>query len=98
MSYKLRDRLIVAEGTSEVAMEHAFPVANVLRAERGVEAVSMADFGDLDGRCAFSEDLLDGVSGNEMNKQEDERDDQPDDRQSVEDALEEKFQLSVPST
>jgi hypothetical protein len=41
--------------------------------------------------------LLDGVSGDEMNKKEDEAYYQPDYWEGVEDALEEKFQLPVPS-
>src|SRR5580700_9803910 len=76
-------------------MQDAFPVAHVLRAQRGVESIEMARFCDLDGRRAFAEDLRDGVSGNEMNEQEDGGDDQPDHGQGVEDALEEGFQRSV---
>ena len=48
----------------------------------------MAGGGDVGGRRAFAEHLLDRISGNEMDQQEDERHDQPDDRQGVEDALE----------
>jgi hypothetical protein len=39
--------------------------------------------------------LCDGVSGDEMDEQEDEAYYQPDDWEGVEDALEEGFQLSV---
>jgi len=41
--------------------------------------------------------LLDRVSGDEMNEEENERDDEPDNWQGVEDALEERFQELVPS-
>jgi hypothetical protein len=63
-----------------------------LFAERGVEAEVVAGSGDVGRRRAFAEHLLDGVSGNEMDQQEDERHDQPDDWKGVEDALEEGFQ------
>jgi hypothetical protein len=38
--------------------------------------------------------LLDGVSGDEVNQQEDKTDYQPNDWECVEDALEEEFQIS----
>jgi hypothetical protein len=38
-----------------------------LLAERGVEAVSVAGGGNVGGRGAFTEHLLDGVSGDQMN-------------------------------
>ena len=57
----------------------AFPVVEVLFAERGVEAVDVTRGGDVGGRSAFAEHLLDGVSGDEVDEQEDETHDQPDD-------------------
>ena len=71
-------------------MENTLPVADVLLAERGVEAVGVARGLDVGGRRAFAEHLLDGVSGDEMDQEEDEADYQPDYREGVEDALEEK--------
>jgi hypothetical protein len=44
---------------------------------------------DVGGRRAFAEHLLDGVSGDEVDEQEDEAYHQPDYWQGVEDALEE---------
>ena len=76
-------------------MQHAFPVVEILLAERSVEAVGVARGGDVGGRRAFAQHLLDGISGDEVDEQEDEADHQPDDWQGVEDALEEEFQLSV---
>ena len=79
-------------------MQDAFPVAEVLLAERGVEAVGVARGGDVGGRRAFAEHLRDGISGDEVDEQEDEAHDQPDDGQGVEDALEDavfSFQFSV---
>jgi hypothetical protein len=95
LSYKLRDGLVVAERSSEVAMKDAFPVANVLGAERSVESVGVACLGDLDWRRAFTEDLGDGISRDEMDEQEHDGNDQPDDREGVEDALSQSFQRSV---
>ena len=45
---------------------------------------------------SFTEHLLYGITGNEMNKKEDETYHQPNYRQSIENALEEKLQLPVP--
>jgi hypothetical protein len=41
--------------------------------------------------------LLDRVSGDEVDEQEDEADYQPDNREGIEDALEKQFQLLVPN-
>jgi hypothetical protein len=46
-------------------------------------------------RRAFAEHLRDGVSGNEVNEQKDQADYQPNDREGVEDALEDGFQAFV---
>jgi hypothetical protein len=69
-------------------VENALPVADVLRAEWEVESVGVADFGDLDGRRAFAENLLNGVSGDDVDEEENDGDDQPDDGDGIEDALE----------
>jgi hypothetical protein len=58
-----------------------------LFAERGVEPIGVASGGDVGGRGAFAEHLLDGVSGNQMDEQEDQAHDQPDHWESVEEAL-----------
>ncbi len=47
---------------------------------------------DVGGGRAFTEHLRDGVSGDQVDHQEDERHDHPDDREGVEDALEDGFQ------
>jgi hypothetical protein len=64
---------------AEVEAGDSAPVVEVLLAEGDVEAVGVAECGDVSGGCAFAEHLLDGVSGNEMDEEEDERDDEPDD-------------------
>jgi hypothetical protein len=91
----LRNGLVVAEGASEIAVENAFPIADVLRAEWKIEAVGVAGFGDLDRRRAFAEKLLNGISGDDVDEEEDDGDDQPDDWEGVEDALGYSSQLSV---
>jgi hypothetical protein len=55
----------------------------------------VAGGGDVRGRRAFAEHLLDGISGDKVDHQKDERDDQPDDREGVENALGYGFQFSV---
>jgi hypothetical protein len=49
----------------------------------------MARSCDVGGRRTLAQHLLNGVSGNEMNQEEDERNHQPNYRQGIEDALEE---------
>ena len=58
----------------------------------------MADGGDICRRRTFAEHLLDGISRNKVNEQENERHHQPDHRQGVEDALEDNSQFSVLSS
>jgi hypothetical protein len=59
-----------------------------LLAKWRVEPVGMASGGDVRGWRAFAEHLRNGVSGDEVNQQEDETYDQPNYRQGVENALE----------
>ena len=68
-----------AEGLAEVGVEDAAPVVDVLGAERGVEAVGVAEGGDVGGGGAFAEHLDDGVAGDEVDEEEDDRDDDPED-------------------
>ena len=58
----------------------------------------MACGSDVSRRRAFAQHLLDGISGDEVDQQEDEADHQPDDREGVEDALEDSSQLPVLGT
>lgn len=55
----------------------------------------MSRCGNVGGRGAFAEHLLDRISGDKVNEEEDEADHQPDHRQGVEDALEKSSQFSV---
>jgi len=75
-------------------VEDSPPVVEVLLAEWDVEAVGVAGGLEVSSCGAFSEHLLDRVAGDEVNEQKDSRDDQPNDRERVEDALEESSQLS----
>ena len=70
-------------------MKEAFPVANVLLAQRRVQTECVAGGGDVGGGRAFPEHLLDGISGDQVNQKEDEADHQPDHWEGVENALEE---------
>ena len=88
------DGLIVADRASEIAVKHTFPVAEILLAEGSVEPEGVTRGGDVGGGCALAEHLLDGITGNEMNQKEDDADHQPDDWESVNDALEKGFQFS----
>ena len=71
LNEKFGDGLVVADGASEVAVEDAALVVEVLFRERSVEAVGVAGGGDIGGGGAFAEHLGDGVSGDQVDQEED---------------------------
>ena len=79
---EVSDGVVEAEGLAEVGVEEAVPVVGVLLAERRVEAVGVAERGDVGGGGSFAEHLDDGVAGDEVDKQEDDGDDDPEDREA----------------
>ena len=56
-------------------MKDSFPVVEVLLTEWRIEAVGVASGGNICWRRTFAEHLLNGISWDEMDEQEDERDD-----------------------
>ena len=60
-------RLIQPQRASQVPMEDAAPIVEVLLAQWQVEAVGMAYSGNISGRSAFSEHLLDGITRHQVN-------------------------------
>jgi hypothetical protein len=82
----MRYGVVQAEGLAEVGVEDAAPIAEVLRVERGVEAIGVAQGGDVGGGRALAEHLDDGVAGDEVDQQKDDRDHHPEDGQRDEDA------------
>lgn len=77
-------------------MQHAGPIADILRAQRSIEPIRVAHSDDVGRRRAFPEHLRDGIAGDKMDEQKNDAYDQPDDREGEEDALEDELQLSVP--
>ena len=63
-------------------MQDAGPVADVLRMQRQVEADLVAKRADVGGGGAFAEHHLDGIAGDKMDEQKDQRHHQPDNRKS----------------
>jgi hypothetical protein len=63
-------------------VENSAPVVQVLRPERLIVAVLVAQGADVGRGCALAEHLEDGVAGNQVNEQKNERDHQPDNRKS----------------
>jgi hypothetical protein len=57
-----------------------------LRGERGVEAVGVAEDADVGGGGAFAEHLGNGVAGDHVDEEEDDCDNEPENREGVEDA------------
>src|ERR1039458_4850308 len=97
----MRYGVVQAEGLAEVGVEDAAPIAEVLRVERGVEAIGVAQGGDVGGGRALAEHLDDGVAGDEVDQQKDDRDHHPEDREGDKDAangLGESSQFSVLSS
>jgi len=80
------DTLVVADGDAQVAVQDALPVVQVLLSERKVEAVGMSRGLEVGGWRAFSEHLLNGVAGHQVDQEKNKRDHQPEDGQGVEDA------------
>jgi hypothetical protein len=92
---ELRNRLVIAYGAAKVAVQHAFPVVEVLISQRSVEAIGVTSGRDVGSRSAFAEHLRDWIAGDEVDQQENQAYDQPDHGQRVEDALEDSLQGSV---
>jgi len=63
---EMRDALVIAERRAEVAVEHAFPIMDVLFGEGGVESVGVTNGSDIGGWRAFAEYLLDGISRDQV--------------------------------
>jgi hypothetical protein len=66
--------------------------------EGEIEAVGVAELGDIGGGCALAEHLDDGVAGDEVDEEEDDGDHDPEDREGDEDAADgmvRSCQLSV---
>lgn len=75
-----------ADGLPQIAVEDVAPVVEILGVEREIEAELVAHGREVAGGCSFAEHLLDGVAGDEMDEQEDERDDDPDYGEGEQDA------------
>src|ERR1700722_8876198 len=84
----LRDQvgyaLVESQGRPQIAAQNAFPIVQILPAERKVEPVGVTGGLYVGYRSAFSKHLQDGIAGDQVDQQEHQRDDQPDDRQCVE--------------
>jgi len=78
------DGVVQAEGLTEVGVEDAVPVVGILLAKRRVEAVGVAKRGDVGGSRSFAEHLNDGITGDKVDEEKDDRDDDPKDRKREE--------------
>jgi hypothetical protein len=75
-----------AQGLTKVGMKDSAPIVNVLCGERSVEAVGVAERGDVGSGCALAKHLDDGIAGDKVDQKKDDRDHHPEDREGDEDA------------
>jgi hypothetical protein len=83
---KVGDGVVESEGLAKVGVEDAAPVFQVLRVEREIEAVGVTEGGDVGRGGSLAEHLDDGVAGNQVDEEEDDRDHNPEDGEGDEDA------------
>ena len=83
LSDQARDALVETQRWAQIAMQHAFPVVQILPAQGKIKTVGMAGGLHIGHRRAFAQHLKNGVAGHEMNQKENERDNQPDHWQRV---------------
>jgi len=82
----MSDGVVEPDRPAQVAVEDVAPVVEVLHAERQVEAVLMAQGGEVACGCSFAKHLLDGVAWDKVDEKKDERDDNPDYGEGEQDA------------
>ena len=66
---------------SKIAARKTFQIVAVLRQQRLVEAKRMSQLHDLTGCRTLAEHLFDGIAGNDVDHQENERENEPERRQ-----------------
>ena len=86
LDHQFGHRLVKSQRSPQVAVKHALPIVDILFANRNIEAICMPRRLKIGCGCAFSEHLLDGIAGNEMDHQEDNRNDKPQHGNGVEQA------------
>src|SRR5712692_5207166 len=79
-------------------MQHTFPVMKILLAERNIESIGLPGGMHVGGGRAFGQQLQNGVVGNEMDQEKNQRDYEPYYRQRVQHAKEEVAEHSVLGT
>ncbi len=72
------DGIVETDRHAQVAVEDAGPIVDVLGPEGLVEAVLVAQGGDVGGGGAFAEHLQDRVAGNEVDEEENQGNHDPD--------------------
>ncbi len=75
-------RFVEADGTAQVTVKDAGPIAQVLLVKGQVEEVLVAQRCRVRGASTIAEHLLNGVAGNQMDEQKDQRNHQPNDGKS----------------
>ena len=76
-------------------MHNAFPVTDVLFAQRSIKPIKVTRGGDIGRRSTFAKHLLDGISGYKVDQQENKANHQPDYWDGIENALDKWPQVLV---
>src|SRR5580698_5095334 len=79
-------RIVEANGTTQVPVQDAIPIVQILSWERLVKVILVAQAVDVSRSCAFAQHLLDRVAWNKVDEQKDQRDHKPDNMQCEDEA------------
>ncbi len=80
------DWLVETQRAAEIAVQNAFPVIHILLRQRQIKAISVAGRLHVSAGGVFTQHLLDGIARDQMDQQKNDGDNQPDDRDHIEQA------------
>ncbi len=67
------NRSIEAKRLTEIAVQHTVPIANILSAQRDIQAIRVAQCADIGGRRSLPQHLLHRIAGNKVDQKENQR-------------------------
>ena len=85
-------RIVEPNGSPQIAVQHSAPVESVLRVERQIETVCVAQRGNVSRTRALAQHLLNRIARHNVDKQEDDGHHQPQHGQRVPKARQQRSQ------